>query len=91
MRTYIYAGFVALTAALSVRADDVFLKDTSKVHGVVSGIKDGVVMVKTDFAGELKIPLDKVEGITTAGEQTLTLKSGGVYTEPIVSGRISRR
>jgi len=62
------------------KADEVHLKDGSLVRGTVSSISDGVAEVKTDFAGVLRIPLDKIGGITTETAQTVTLKAGGVFT-----------
>ncbi len=61
-------------------ADEVHLLDGSLVRGTVTVIKEGVAVVKTGFAGDLRIPLDKITGITTDADQTLTLKGGGAYT-----------
>jgi len=79
VRIYLLAAMAALVTMVSA-ADEVHLKDKSLVYGIVTGIKDGVLIVTTDFAGELKIPLEKILGVTTDSDQTLTLKSGGVYT-----------
>lgn len=61
-------------------SDEIHLGDGSIVRGTVTTIKEGSLTIKTDFAGDLKIPLDKITGVSTDAEQTITLKGGGTYT-----------
>jgi putative salt-induced outer membrane protein len=74
------AAMVVSLACVSAFADEVHLLDGSLVRGAITSVKDGVLVVKTDFAGEIRIPLDKIAGVSTDAEQTITLKGGGTYT-----------
>lgn len=69
-----------LLAAWGAEADTLHLADGSVVHGTVTGIKDGKVTIKTEFAGDLSIPLDKVSGIVTDEAQGVKLKDGEVLS-----------
>jgi len=51
--------------ALSARADTVFLKDGSVIHGKIAKVTDGKLTVTTDFAGELAIKQDHVASFET--------------------------
>jgi len=81
-RTLIRISLIVAGVAMSspVVADEVYLHDGSLLRGSVVSIKEGALTIKTDFAGELKVPLDKVAGVSTDTEHTVTLKGGGVYT-----------
>ncbi len=68
----------ALCAA--AHSDEIHLRDGSKILGTVTLVKEGKLTVKTDFAGDLNIPLDKIGGISTDAEQTIVLKGGGTFT-----------
>lgn len=63
-----------------VLADEIHLSDGSIVRGAITSIKEESLTIKTDFAGDIKIPLGKISGISTDAEQTITLKDGGTYT-----------
>lgn len=69
-----------LFVGLPAFADEIHLNDGSLVRGAIASVKDAVLTIKTDFAGEIKIPLDKIAGVTTDAEHTITLKGGGTYT-----------
>jgi hypothetical protein len=66
-------GFAALLSASSwVKAEDakqyrdqIVLKSGSKILGHVTGSRDGVVTIETDFAGTLSIELDKIASLQT--------------------------
>lgn len=70
---------LAMLLSCSLSADEVRLRDGSMVRGTVTLVKEGKLTVKTDFAGDLSIPLDKIGGISTDAEQTIVLKGGGTY------------
>jgi putative salt-induced outer membrane protein YdiY len=78
-------GLAALVASsiafpMPSAADTVHLRDGSLIHGTVTSIDGATVAVKTVFAGDLHVLLKEITGITTDGEQAVTLKGGGVYT-----------
>lgn len=71
--------FAALLACpLAVQADEIHLKDGSKLVGTVTRIAGGKVTLKTDFAGDITVDAEKVKGITTTEPLNVQLESGDV-------------
>ncbi len=46
-------------------ADEILLTNGSRIIGTVTGARDGVVSVDTEFAGTLNIPVDKIASLQT--------------------------
>jgi hypothetical protein len=53
--------------------DEILLKSGSRILGTVTGSRDGVVTIDTDFAGTLSISLDKIASLHTAGPVLIQL------------------
>ncbi|MCR9105725.1 MAG: DUF481 domain-containing protein [Gammaproteobacteria bacterium] len=71
-------------AAAQAPRDEIVLKDGSRVLGEVKGVRDGVVTISTEFAGDLSIPLDKVESLSAKENATLLLQDERVVeVEPL--------
>jgi len=75
------AVVAALSAPIALAADEVVLIDGSRILGTVTGSRDGVVTVDTEFAGTLEISLDKVQSLSTAEPATLLLADESIITE----------
>lgn len=71
----------ALFTPAALAADELVLKDGSRVFGTVTGSRDGVVTVDTDFAGTIKISLDKIETLKSTEPATLLLADKTVIKE----------
>lgn len=63
---------VWLTGALPVLADnepaaqdEIVLKNGSRILGTVTGARDGVVTIDTEFAGTLNVAIDKIKAVHT--------------------------
>lgn len=54
-------------------SDEIVLKNGSRVVGTVTGIRDGVVSVDTDFAGTLSVSMEQIESMKTSDAATLLL------------------
>ena len=66
--------------------DEIELKNGSRVIGKVTGIRDGVVTVETDFAGALSVSLDQIITMTTSDPATLLLADESVIEEQGIEG-----
>lgn len=80
--------FVAAGLALSLQqlnADVVETKNGARLIGSVAKIEDGTVVLKTDYAGELKIKQSEVTGITTDAPVAVRLASGTVLTGKVTT------
>lgn len=82
-------GFSALLAAsFPVQAEDaqqyrdeILLKSGSKILGTVTGSRDGIVTIDTDFAGTLNIELDKIASLQTDSPVLIQLANETVVPE----------
>jgi putative salt-induced outer membrane protein YdiY len=72
-----FAAAVTLAAGIA-SADEVILKDGSRLVGQVERLADGKLKIKTDFAGELTIDAAKVQGLTTEKPVNVQLTGGEV-------------
>lgn len=70
--------------------DEIELKNGSRVIGKVTGIRDGVVTVETDFAGALSVSLDQIITMTTSDPATLLLADESVIEEQGIEVRDSQ-
>ncbi len=67
---------LALLAVSPAAADEVILKDGSKLVGEVQRLDGGKLKIKTGFAGELEIDAAQVKSIGTADDVNVRLESG---------------
>jgi len=75
------AVVAALSAPVTLASDEVVLIDGSRILGTVTGSRDGVVTVDTEFAGTLEIALDKVKSLNTTEPATLLLADDSVISD----------
>ena len=74
-------GFVSMTLQAeeaAAPADEILLSNGSRIVGTVTGARDGVVKVDTDFAGTLEIPLDKIVSLQTVEPVVMALADDSV-------------
>lgn len=72
-----------LVFSTEARPDHVYLQNGSHIVGTITGVNDGKLVVDTEFAGEVSIALDAIQGIDTESENGFKLDSGEV-----LSGRL---
>lgn len=68
----------ATFSVIALRADVVETKNGARLVGKVTKISDGIVAMKTDFAGDLVVKQSEVTHITTDEPVTVRLASGTV-------------
>lgn len=62
----------------AAKPDQVVLKNGSTILGTVTGSRDGVITIDTDFAGTLKISLEKIASLKTSGPVLIQLADEAV-------------
>jgi hypothetical protein len=74
---------VLLSAAVSMaaQADELIMKNGSRLVGEVVSAEAGHVMFDTPFAGEIKIANENISKITTKNPVTLKMSDGTIYRE----------
>ncbi|MFN2166130.1 MAG: DUF481 domain-containing protein, partial [Anaerolineae bacterium] len=76
---------LGLVLAAAAGADEIELKDGSRINGTVTATRDGVVTVETRFAGTLSIQQDQVAAMRTSEPVVMKLEDGMVVEhQPIV-------
>lgn len=71
-----WAGLVVvlLLGSASVgRADEIVLANGDRITGTIQGLTDSKIVVKTDYAGDIKIDLAGIASLRTDAEMTLVL------------------
>ena len=88
LRTIVVILCVAVGLALPVQAadddgagDQIVLKNGSRLLGKVTGSRDGVVTLETDFAGTLEISMDKIDSLQTREVVTMLLEDDTVIRD----------
>jgi putative salt-induced outer membrane protein YdiY len=61
--------------------DQIVLKNGSIIMGTVTGSRDGVVTIDTDFAGTLDVALDQIATVQTQGPTTIQLADKTVISD----------
>jgi len=65
--------------------DVVLLKNGSKILGTVTSARDGVIVVKTDFAGDISIKTAEVDTVETQGSLVVQMSDGRIIeNQPIL-------
>lgn len=62
--------------------DEILLTNGSRILGSITGARDGVVNVDTEFAGELEIPVDKIASLRTVEPVVIQMAD-----ERVIEGR----
>lgn len=68
----------ASAAETTAPQDEILLKNGSKVIGVVTASRDGVVTIDTGFAGTLSIKSDKIQSMQTRGSLVMQMADGQI-------------
>lgn len=82
LRAFAASLFVMMTAGAAL-ADHILLKNGDRLTGSIEKSDGAVIVLKTDFAGELNIKLDAVQTITSDGPLHVALKSGHTLLGPV--------
>ena len=76
-RISIVAGLLALVLVQAPSfADEVILKDGSRIVGIVNNLTDGALHISGGSAGTVQIPFANVQSLTTAGDKQVVLADG---------------
>lgn len=84
----VLSTMVAMLVCLFVQAetssaaqDEIVLKNGSRIIGVVTDSREGVVTIETDFAGTLSVAMDQVESVNTAKPVVVLMEDDTVHRE----------
>lgn len=78
------AGFAQAETSSAIE-DEIVLKNGSRLLGTVTGARDGVVTIETDFAGTLSVAMDQIESVNAREPAVLLMKNESVVSDtPLV-------
>ena len=76
MRRQIAVSFLFLLFAIPAVADQVALKNGDRLTGSISKSDGKELVIKTDYAGEVTVKFEAIQGITSAGDLHVVLSDG---------------
>ncbi len=86
LRMWIATGLVAASMATGVRADEVQFKNGDRLSGTIVSAEGGVLVIKTDVAGEVKVKMEDVATFSTSQPVTLQLNDDTRLQQPVAAG-----
>jgi preprotein translocase subunit YajC len=76
--TLILSLAVLLLSAGQVLADEILLENGDRLTGTVVKVDDGKLTLKTEYAGEIQVPVEKIKKLVTDNPAEVHLTSGEV-------------
>src|SRR5258706_5927923 len=76
VRRQIAVSFLFLLLAIPVVADQVALKNGDRLTGSISKADGKELVIKTEYAGEVTVKFEAIQGITSAGDLHVVLSDG---------------
>lgn len=86
MRHTFFAGILLLLFATPMLADQIVLKNGDRLSGSIIKSDGKQLVIKTDYAGDITVKFDAIEGITSTGELTVGLAGKTVVGPVTTSG-----
>jgi len=68
VRIWIAASVLSFLLAVPAWADQVTLKNGDRLTGTISKSDGKALVIKTDYAGDVTVKFDAIQGITSAGD-----------------------
>lgn len=78
MRGSLFIGVAGFLVAIRAGADVVALNEQETLSGNVVRIVEGTLVFRTSLAGQLMVPMDTLQGLTTDANLVITLTNGEV-------------
>jgi hypothetical protein len=86
LRVLIVVGIAVLAATVgSAHADEVILKNGDRLTGNIIKMGEGSLLLKTPYAGEIKIDWKEVQGFTSAAPAKVQALDGSIITGVVTS------
>lgn len=83
MRRQIGASFIFILLAIPAMADQVALKNGDRLTGSITKSDGKELVIKTDYAGDVTVKFDAIQGITSAGDLHVVLSDGKTAVGPV--------
>jgi len=83
VRRQIAVSFLFLLLAIPALADQVALKNGDRLTGSISKADGKELVIKTDYAGDVTVKFDAIQGITSAGDLHVVLRDGKTVVGPV--------
>ena len=86
MHKKLVAGLLFLLLAIPAVADQVVLKNGDRLTGSITKSDGKSLVIKTDYAGDVTVKFDAIQGITSAADLNVTLGGRTVVGPVTTSG-----
>ncbi|PLW83591.1 DUF481 domain-containing protein [Kineobactrum sediminis] len=71
-------ALIAQADTAATQADEIVLKNGSRLLGTITGVRDGMVKIDTEFAGSISIKLEHIDSMEAHDPVVLLLENGTV-------------
>ena len=85
MRKFVAAIIFSLLLAIPAFADQVTLKNGDRLTGSITRSDGKELVIKTDFAGDVTIKFDAIQGITSTADLNVGLSNGKTAVGPVTT------
>jgi len=83
VRRQIAVRFLFLLLTIPAMADQVVLKNGDRLTGSIIKADGKELVIKTDYAGDVTVKFDSIQGITSAGDLHVVLSDGKTAVGPV--------
>jgi putative salt-induced outer membrane protein YdiY len=91
MRQVVFVASLCLAfSAVSVQADEVYLKNGDRLTGKIVRLTEGKMIFKTDLVGEVPVNLADIQTFGSAEPIEILLKDGTVLNQKAIAGEASQ-
>ncbi len=84
MQTKFLGGLLLLLLAIPAVADQIVLKNGDRLTGSITKSDGKVLVIKTDYAGDVTVKFDAIQSITSAGDLNVSL-GGKTVVGPVTT------
>lgn len=81
---HVLAGLVVIAVTTTGSADELVMKNGSRLVGTLVSADENSVVFNTPFADDITIKQENIESITTESEVTLLMQDGAVYRDKTI-------
>ncbi len=90
VKTWIVGVFFLLIFQGNAFADKILMKNGDRLRGTVESVKDGVLILKTDYSESIKIQTSGIKKILTSKSNSIHMKNGEILRGRILPGKIDQ-
>jgi putative salt-induced outer membrane protein YdiY len=90
VKSWIVGFCLLLIFPVNVYADKILMKNGDRLRGTVESVKNGVLILATDYSETIKIKISQIKKILTSKTNSIHMKSGEILRGRILPGKVDQ-